>query len=100
MKRYFIPGTVDRHGVARATSCCTGECNQGRSCPLTIDRVCKASMPLEPIRQRPVIGAQLHPGQVIPIRAAVTLPRPSLGVRMWRGWREFLAFLLAPRWMS
>lgn len=96
MKRYFIPGVVDRHGVARATTCCTGECNQGRSCPLTVDRVCSASKPLERVRQRPVIGAQLHPGQVVRVRPAITLPRPSLGICVWR---ECLKFILAPRWM-
>lgn len=99
MKRYFVPGAMDRHGIARATTCCTGECNQGRSCPLTVDRICADSTPREPVRQRPVIGAQLHLGQVIPIRSAITLPRRSLLRRMGRGWREFVDFLFAPRWM-
>lgn len=99
MKRHLIPGGYDHHGVARASTCCTGECNQGRSCPLTVDRICHAVVPQQPIRQRPVIGAQLIPGGVVRIQPAVQRCKPSRWKRTCRSAREFWAFLLSPRWM-
>lgn len=67
----------------------------GRSCPLTVDRVCAAVVPLKPVRQRPVIGAQLAPGQVIHIRVAVQRMKVS---RTRRAWHAFIDFLLSPCW--
>ena len=95
MKRHFLPGAYDAHGVPRANTCCTGECNQGRSCPLTVDRVCGSVVPLKPVRQRPVIGSQLYPGQVIWIKPAVQRMQVS---RRRRVWRAFVALLLSPCW--
>ena len=98
MKRHFVPGGYDVHGVPRATTCCTGECNQGRSCPITVDRVCHAVKPRQPVRQRPVIGAQLEPGQVIRIHPAIERVRPSWPKRVLRAFRAVIEHLLAPCW--
>lgn len=99
MKRHLVPGFFDRDGIARASACCTGECNQGRSCPLTVDRICHAAAPLAPVRQRPVIGAQLAPGQVVLLRPAIVRCKTSRWRRVARALREFWEFLMRPRWM-
>jgi hypothetical protein len=98
MKRAFVPGYFDHDVVARATTCCTGECNQGRSCPLTVDRVCRGTVRAEPVRQRPVIGAQLAPGSWVPVRPAIQHVRVSRLRRARRALRALWRFLLAPRW--
>ncbi len=98
MKRHFVPGSYDHNGVARASTCCTGECNQGRQCPLTVDRVCRTAQRLAPVQQRPVIGAQLMPGQVVYLRPAIERTKTSRWRRARRALRAYVSFLLSPRW--
>lgn len=105
MKRHFEPGRWSSTGCAvridthRAATCCTGECNQGRRCPLVVDRISPlAGTPRAPIHQQPVIGALLQPGQVIPIRPAITFHRAPAWRRLRRAWRALFDHIRAPLW--
>lgn len=72
MKRHFVPGTVDRFGVARATTCCDGTCSQGRTCPL-VPRRCPEVM------RMPAPRIQVTGGKV---------PRMRRLKRFWRALKD------------
>lgn len=56
MKRHFIPGGMDRHGIGRPLKGCSGGCNQGRAacdCELACDLGPNADRVIQPPKRTP-----------------------------------------------
>ena len=64
--------------MKRATTCCTGECNQGRACPLLVDRAKPAAPPRAPIEQRPE-----HETARAIVKAVIALAFIAFGLWVW-----------------
>jgi hypothetical protein len=64
MTRIHFPIRNGGERIDTAHTCCTGECDQGRRCPLVVPRVSACAGRPEPVRQRRGAPVQVTGGPI------------------------------------